>query len=61
MTSGGSGAIKAVAELTNKSYEAMTSNGEVQLSFHMYKLSFLNFLVLQKYNLKLLLFLVFQK
>ena len=35
----------AVAELTNKSYEAMTSNGEVQLSFHMYKLSFLNFLL----------------
>ena len=35
----------AVAELTDKSYGAMTSNGEVQLSFHMYKLSFLNFLL----------------
>ena len=35
----------AVAELTEKSYKAMTSNGEVQLSFHMYKLSFLNFLL----------------
>ena len=35
----------AVAELTDKSYCAMTSNGEVQLSFHMYKLSFLNFLL----------------
>ena len=36
---------RAVAELTDKSYKAMTSNGEVQLTFHMYKLSFLNFLL----------------
>ena len=35
----------AVAELTDKSYGAMTSNGEVHLNFHMYKLSFLNFLL----------------
>ena len=36
---------RTVAELTDKSYKAMTSNGEVQLTFHMYKLSFLNFLL----------------
>ena len=36
---------RAVAELTDKSYKAMTSNGEVQLTFNMYKLSFLNFLL----------------
>ena len=36
---------KKLGELTDKSYSAMTSNGDVQLSFHMYKLSFLNFLL----------------
>ena len=35
----------ALIELTNKSYSAMTSNGESSLTFHMYKLSFLNFLL----------------
>jgi len=32
-------------ELTEKSFNAMTSNGDVELSFHIYKLSFLNFLL----------------
>ena len=36
---------KKLGELTDKSFSAMTSNGDVQLSFHMYKLSFLNFLL----------------
>ena len=36
---------KKLSELTEVSYSAMTSNGDVQLSFHMYKLSFLNFLL----------------
>jgi len=31
--------------LTEKSFAAMTTNGDVELSFHMYKLSFLNFLL----------------
>ena len=35
----------ALVLLTDKSYSAMTSNGEVELNFHMYKLSFLNFLL----------------
>ena len=35
----------ALVMLTDRSYSAMTSNGDVQLSFHMYKLSFLNFLL----------------
>ena len=35
----------ALVMLTDRSYSAMTSNGEVQLNFHMYKLSFLNFLL----------------
>ena len=35
----------ALVVLTDKSYSAMTSNGEVELNFHMYKLSFLNFLL----------------
>ena len=36
---------RKLGELTDKSYSAMTGNGDVQLSFHMYKLSFLNFLL----------------
>ena len=32
-------------ELTEKSYNAMTANGDVELSYHIYKLSFLNFLL----------------
>ena len=36
---------KALIELTDKSYSAMTSNGESLLTFHLYKLSFLNFLL----------------
>ena len=35
----------ALNALTEKSYNAMTSNGDTQLSLHMYKLSFLNFLL----------------
>ena len=31
--------------ITEKSYDAMTSNGDVKLNFHIYKLSFLNFLL----------------
>jgi hypothetical protein len=34
-----------LTELTEKSYNAMTSNGDVELSYHIYKLSFLNFLL----------------
>ena len=36
---------RALIQLTDKSFSAMTSNGEVQLDFHMYRLSFLNFLL----------------
>ena len=36
---------EALIQLTDKSFSAMTSNGEVQLDFHMYRLSFLNFLL----------------
>ena len=36
---------EALAELTEKSYNAMTANGDVELSYHIYKLSFLNFLL----------------
>ena len=36
---------RKLGELTDMSYSAMTGNGDVQLSFHMYKLSFLNFLL----------------
>ena len=36
---------EALVLLTDRSYSAMTSNGEVHLNFHMYKLSFLNFLL----------------
>jgi hypothetical protein len=36
---------RKLTELTDKSYSAMTGNGDVELSFHMYKLSFLNFLL----------------
>ena len=36
---------KKLGEMTDKSYSAMTSNGDVQLSFHIFKLSFLNFLL----------------
>ena len=35
----------ALTELTDKSYNAMTANGDVYLSYHIYKLSFLNFLL----------------
>jgi hypothetical protein len=36
---------KKIHEITDKAYDAMTSNGDVVLDFHMYKLSFLNFLL----------------
>jgi hypothetical protein len=36
---------EALKELTEKSYNAMTSNGDVELNFLTYKLSFLNFLL----------------
>ena len=35
----------ALTILADKSYNAMTSNGDVELTFHIYKLSFLNFLL----------------
>ena len=41
---------EALVLLTDRSYSAMTSNGEVQLNFHMYKLSFLNFLLAKQPN-----------
>ena len=31
--------------ITDKAFTAMTSNGDVKLNFHIYKLSFLNFLL----------------
>ena len=34
-----------VKQVTEESYRAMTSNGDVQLDYHIYKLSFLNFLL----------------
>ena len=36
---------EALTALTEKSYNAMTSNGDAELTLHMYKLSFLNFLL----------------
>ena len=36
---------EALTTLTEKSYNAMTSNGDASLTLHMYKLSFLNFLL----------------
>jgi hypothetical protein len=44
LNAGRLGEIK-LTELTEKSYNAMTSNGDVELSYHIYKLSFLNFLL----------------
>ena len=35
----------ALTALAEKSYNAMTSNGDADLTYHMYKLSFLNFLL----------------
>ena len=32
-------------KITDNAYNAMTSNGEIKLTFHIYKLSFLNFLL----------------
>ena len=34
-----------ISNITEESYRAMTSNGDVKLDFHIYKLSFLNFLL----------------
>ena len=34
-----------ISDITEESYRAMTSNGDVKLDFHIYKLSFLNFLL----------------
>ena len=36
---------KSLSSLTERSYNAMTANGDVELSYHIYKLSFLNFLL----------------
>ncbi|XP_023334333.1 uncharacterized protein LOC111705787 isoform X2 [Eurytemora carolleeae] len=36
---------KKIRCITDKAYTAMTSNGDVKLTFHIYKLSFLNFLL----------------
>ena len=37
--------VYRIAEITDESFRAMTSNGDVKLDFHIYKLSFLNFLL----------------
>ena len=34
-----------ISSITEESYSAMTSNGDVNLDYHIYKLSFLNFLI----------------
>ena len=34
-----------ISSITEESYAAMTSNGDVKLDYHIYKLSFLNFLI----------------
>jgi hypothetical protein len=31
--------------ITDMAFSAMTSNGDIKLTFHIYKLSFLNFLI----------------
>ena len=36
---------EALNEVTEKSYNAMTSNGDAELTYYLYKLSFLNFLL----------------
>jgi len=36
---------KSLSDLTHKAYNALTSGGDVPLTFHVYKLSFLNFLI----------------
>ena len=35
----------SLREITELAYNAMTSDGEIELTFHIYKLSFLNFLL----------------
>ena len=42
---GGKLGNQELAEITEKSYNAMTSYGDAELSYHIYKLSFLNFLL----------------
>merc|ERR1712027_191859 len=34
-----------ILEITDSAFEALTSGGEVKISYHVYKLSFLNFLL----------------
>ena len=41
---------KRVQSLANESYSAMTSNGDINLDFNIYKLSFLNFLIGKQAN-----------
>ena len=36
---------ETINQITEESFSAMTSNGDVKLDFHIYKLSFLNFLL----------------
>ena len=42
---GKAGNNSSLNEITELAYSAMTSNGEIDLTFHIYKLSFLNFLL----------------
>ena len=42
---GGKLGNQELAQITDKSYNAMTSYGDAELSYHIYKLSFLNFLL----------------
>ena len=41
---------KKVESVAKESYSAMTSNGDVKLDFHIYKLSFLNYLIGKQAN-----------
>ena len=36
---------QALDKVTDSAYNAMTSNGDINLTYHIYKLSFLNFLL----------------
>ena len=39
------GELQILKQVTEESFAAMTSNGDVKLDFHIHKLSFLNFLL----------------
>ena len=46
-----------ISQVTDESFSAMTSNGDVKLDYHIYKLSFLNFLLGKQPNLVIVCFL----